>query len=102
MTKILKGTEDYKKAQVIARKLEMQASAKRWENSLNSERWERMVEKMSRFCLAVMKAAEGTFAAEVAKTVEDNINPHGNFLGRCSSKQAWIIACAAVEHGVEW
>ena len=40
------------------------------------------------------------FAGEVAKTVAKTIG--GPSVARCSSKQAWIIACAIVENNMHF
>lgn len=44
-------------------------------------------------------ALEGTFASQVAQTV--NSKTPDNRIAWVSDKQAWILACAAVDNGIE-
>ena len=41
------------------------------------------------------------FAAKVAETINKTINPYAAKVANVSSKQAWILACAAVENNIE-
>ena len=41
------------------------------------------------------------FAAKVAKTVENSIEPFACTAARMSDKQCWILAVAAVENEIE-
>lgn len=90
-----KGSADYRKAQIIANNLQSLASNNRWSNN---SYFEIAMAQFSKIVYSVIDI-EG-FAGEVAKTVENSMG--GNYVARCSSKQAWIIACAAVENGKEF
>lgn len=92
---ITKGTAEYQKAQELANKLEMQTRCPRSASNYTLV-WEKFNGKM----LEVAKL-EG-FAGEVAKTVEASMVPQAFNLAKMSSKQAWIIACAMVENGIEY
>lgn len=41
------------------------------------------------------------FAAQIAKTIDASIDIYGYKVANVSSKQAWILACAAVENNIE-
>ena len=93
---ITKGTEEYKKAQQVANQLQAVAAIEKWNSN-------------SRYNLyyndfyAMIQEAENTntFAAQVAKTINDSSMSNTYNIARVSSKQAWILACAIVENNIE-
>lgn len=92
---ITKGTEEYKKAQQMAEQIEIAAKQTRYNNFM----FEVYSESMARFLMKIMDL--DCFAAQVAKTIYDK--PHCGFQVACvSSKQSWILACAAVENGIDF
>lgn len=94
---ITKGTNEYKAAQQMANNLADYANTNR---QGGASIWDLSYEKVARFLLAVKDL--GTFASEIAKTVESSMNCYGYQVARMSSKQAWILACAAVENKIEF
>lgn len=94
---ITKGTEAYASAQKIANKIQDYASKERWNNH---SFFGIALEDLARFLSKIMEL--DCFAAQIAKTVDSTIDNHGYQVARCSSKQAWILACAAVENGIEF
>lgn len=97
MTTIAKGTEAYQNAQVIANKIQEYAGKERWNNN---SFFSIALEDLAQFLGKIM--ALDCFAAQIAKTVDSTINPYGYQVARCSSKQAWILACAAVENDINF
>lgn len=97
MAQIIKGTEEYKKAQQIANKIQRNADMERWNNH---SYFPIALEDLARFLLQIMKL--DCFAAQVAKTVDNTIDGHGFKVAHVSSKQCWILACAAVENNIEF
>lgn len=97
MATIVKGTEAYKSAQEIANKIQAYAEKERWNNN---SFFIIALEDLASFLRKIM--ALDCFAAQIAKTVDSTINPYGYQVARCSSKQAWILACAAVENGINF
>lgn len=97
MAAIIRGSEDYKKAQTIANMIQDYAGKQRWnDNSFFGI----ALDTLAGFLGKIM--ALDCFAAQIAKTVDSTINPYGYQVARCSSKQAWILACAAVENGINF
>lgn len=95
---LTKGSKEYKVAQGIANKLEDYASVERIKQSgwfmdafYNVEDFLNDIKKLN------------VFASEIAKTVANSMDRWGNTfkVARISSKQAWILACAAVENNIE-
>lgn len=97
MTTIVKGSEAYKNAQAIANKVQRYADMERWNNH---SFFGTALEDLARFLRDIMNL--DCFAAQIAKTVDNTIDPYGFKVARCSSKQAWILACAAVENGINF
>ena len=91
---IAKGTEDYKRAAEIANEIARIAETSRENSSMFSLNFERV----GRLLVGVQAA--GGFAAKVAETIDNTMNPYGYNVARCSSKQAWIIACSVVENNI--
>lgn len=94
---ITKGTEDYKKAQNLANEIQRTAAYERWNNNSSFNLY---FEPLGWFLEKVEKL--DVFASQVAHTVGESMNPYGFCIARMSSKQAWILACAAVENGIEF
>lgn len=92
-----KGTENYKKAQEIANKLQSYAGTQRWNQR---SFFDIAFEEVGIFLSKIEEL--GNFAAQVAETCDKSMNPYGAVVARVSSKQAWIIACAAVENGIDF
>lgn len=96
MTQIVKGTEAYIAAQKLADQIQGWAEkTRRYDNSY----FNLGIEVLGRF-LSKMEDLD-CFAAQIAKTVNASINVYGYQVARCSSKQAWILACAAIENNIE-
>ncbi len=94
---ITKGSDEYKRAGQIANELMALAATNRWnDNSVFGMNYD----KMGRAILQV--AQIDSFAGQVAQTVEKSMNPFGKQVAFCSSKQAWIIACAIVENNISF
>lgn len=64
----------------------------------NLQMYEVKTDVLSRFLRKIM--ALDVFAAKVAETVEKNCGC-GFYVAKVSGKQAWCIACAAVENNIE-
>jgi len=92
---IAKGTQEYREAAALAKRIEMNSHCPRTESN-----FEPLFERFARFVYNVTKI--GGFAGEVAKTVDSSLNPHSYTWCRISSKQAWILACAAIENKIEY
>ena len=95
---ITKGTEQYSAAQSLANKLVRIADTDRiYCNSL----WNIYDNELGIFIDKIMKLSG--FAAEIAATVSKSMaNPYRSAVARISSKQAWCLACAAIENGIEY
>jgi hypothetical protein len=94
---ITKGTNEYKKAQELANNLLNDASKSR---KGDSSYFDIAYEKVGRMLFKVKELNE--FASNIATTVEKTMTPYGSVVARMSSKQAWIIACAAIENNIEY
>jgi len=92
---IAKGTTEYKEAGRIANKIQQYAEAQRW---ANNSVFDMYFNYLGNILNAVQKA--GGFAAEVAKSVDKTMDCYGFKVAFCSSKQAWILACAIVENEI--
>lgn len=95
---ITKGTENYAKAQKIANEIVVMAAYNR--NGNGTSMMEMAFNKIGRLVAGI--AELNCFAAQIAKTVDSSMNPYGYQVARISSKQAWILACAAIENGIEF
>ena len=94
---ITKGTAEYKKASQLANEI---ADAASKERRNNNSVFEMYFEKVGRFVMGIQKV--GGFASQVAETIDKTMNPYGFKVANVSSKQAWILACAAIENGIEF
>ncbi len=85
-----KGTENYKKAQRFADILESCGLSR---NFYDNNDW---------FFDQVIRDVKSLncFAAEIAKTISAGMEKYK--YPRVSSKQAWILACACVENGLDY
>ena len=96
MTQITKGTEAYAAVQRMANEIQGWAEkTRRYDNHY----FNLGIEVLGRFLSKIQTL--DCFAAQIAKTVDASINVYGYQVARCSSKQAWILACAAVENNIE-
>lgn len=86
---------DYKQKQEMARKLEGAAFTSR----IDHNAFEAASNAIFRVLLKIEKL--DCFVAQVALTVDKTCG-HGYRAASISSKQALILACAAVENGIEW
>ena len=93
--KITKGTENYKKAQILANELVKVASYERWNNNTL---FNLFFDRLGDF-LDKIKELD-CFASQVATTIESKMNPYGFKIANISSKQAWILACASIEKDI--
>lgn len=97
MATVVKGTPEYQKAQQIANSIQGWAEkTRRYDNSY----FNLGIEVLAAFLNKIM--ALDCFAAQIAKTVEASINVYGDKVANVSSKQAWILACAAVQNNIEF
>lgn len=93
---LVRGTENYRKAQEFANSLVRVAD----QTKISRMGFDMYYEKVARF-LDKVKEIEG-FAAQVANTVDERMNPHKYYVASISDKQSWILACAAVENNIEF
>ena len=91
-----KGTNEYKKAQALANQFIDDSKVGR----INSMKFEMEYDQVGRFLMKIEEL--NTFASQVAKTVLKTQGPYRRQVAFLSSKQAWIIACAAIENGIEY
>jgi hypothetical protein len=89
---------NYKTKQNIANMISDYAST---DKSYGELRWDEHQDYIEQVVEKVINL--GGFAAEVAKTVKSTIKSlgFGYYGAKCSSKQAWILACAVVDNNVE-
>ena len=92
---ITKGTEDYKKASKLANELSDYANVNRRNNSY----FDIAFENLGRVITVVENT--NTFAANIAKTVDNTMKPGSWQVAYLSSKQAWILACCVVENNLD-
>lgn len=92
---ITKGTPEYKKAQEIANAIQDYAATDRWNNN---SFFGIAFNKLGAFVGKIQELE--VFAAQIANTVDKTMNPHGRKVANISSKQAWILAVAAVENNI--
>lgn len=94
---LIKGTSEYKKAQELANEISRVAGYQRWNDNTS---FNMFFEPFYRF---IMKVKElGVFASKIAETIDNQANPYGYQIARVSDKQAWILACAAVENNISF
>ncbi len=92
-------TNDYEMKQKVARHIESVAERSAY-NTMSS--YAEYYNDFYRF-INNIKHLEGVFAAQVAKTIEERApKNYKSRVAYVSSKQAWILACAAVENGIEF
>ncbi len=87
---------NYQTKQVIAGKIENYAAVRR---SDKMGHFTEVYEGLNRFIDSISHLP--CFAAQVAQTVSRSMSPYSHHVAAVSGKQAWIIACAAVENGIE-
>ena len=100
---ITKGTEEYRMAGELARKLYSYA------NTSTSARYERAAREamVDRFRIGISIFCDGVeslnvFASNIAKTVNASTRTAKYQAAFMSEKQAWCLACAAIEGGVDY
>jgi hypothetical protein len=91
-----KGTENYKKAQKIANDLIWSSEV----TKISSMEFEMYFEKISRFLLSIKNT--NTFGSKIAETIDNAMEPYSYQVAKISDKQAWILACTAVENNIEY
>lgn len=96
MTQIIKGTEAYAAAQKMANEITGWAEKTR---AYDHSYFNLGIDVLHQFFSKIQ--ALDCFAAQIAKTVDASIDIYGYKVARCSSKQAWILACAAIENNIE-
>jgi len=92
--KVERGNQYYKQAQELANELVWMAGVGR--NDSNA--FSRAFDSVGFFCNGIEQLSG--FAANVAKTVHDRMNPYGKQVAYISPKQAWVLAVAAVENRI--
>ena len=90
-----KGTEQYKEAQELSNRLQQIASYERWNNN-NS--YKLHFNPFYRFLNEIIKL--NVFASNVAKTIDEKCTYPSFKIANMSSKQAWILACSAIENNI--
>ena len=89
------NTNDYKEKQTVARKIEDYANTERWNNH---SYFPIAFDELGKLITIISKL--DCFAAKVAETIDKTMDPYGFKVANVSSKQAWILACAAVENNI--
>lgn len=93
---ITKGTPQYTEAQKMANQLTRMAGYDRlYQNSL----YEISFNTMGIFLEKIKKL--NVFASQIAETVYKTMMVYGRCICKMSDKQAWSLACAAVENNIE-
>jgi len=87
-----KGTEQYKEAQELSNRLQQIASYERWNNNNSYEM------HFNPFLSQIINL--NVFASNVAKTIDEKCTYPSFKIANMSSKQAWILACAAIENNI--
>lgn len=85
----------YKEAQELSNRLQQIASYERWNNN-NS--YEMHFNPFYRFLSRIINL--NVFASNVAKTIDEKCTYPSFKIANMSSKQAWILACAAIENNI--
>lgn len=100
---ITKGTQEYKMAGEMARQIEVCA------NDTGYARYDRYAAQMKReFGAMTLRTflekvvALNVFASKIAESVLATMKPEYKKVALCSSKQAWCLACAAIENNIEF
>ena len=94
-------TEQTNQAKKVAKTLEYVSNLNEWNDN---HYWNLYYNDVYRFLMDIQKL--DCFAANVAKTVYDRAESWAkqtrrSVMPKFSSKQAWCIACAAVENNIE-
>lgn len=92
---LVKGTAEYKQAQKLANEITTVASYTRGNHNTLFNIY---IKDLYVFVGKIKTL--GVFASKVAETIYEQCNPFGYQVARISDKQAWILACAAVENGI--
>lgn len=88
---ITKGTKEYKQAQNLANMIEQSAF-----ESQNT----RLGGMYAEWAINDVLKMTGIFAVEIAKTIKEKFEKYHKYY--ISSKQAWILATALIEAGIDY
>ena len=91
--------ENYEMKQKIARRISLYASTTPFGMRFQGRSAYDDAERYFYQFINKIVALEGTFASQVAQTVRSKTPD--NRIAWVSDKQAWILACAAVDNGIE-
>lgn len=94
---LVKGSKEYKVAGKLAKEIANTANVDR---KNNNSYFNIAFEKLGFFLYEVKKL--NVFASQISETVEKTMDTYGRKVAFVSDKQAWVLACAAVENGIEW
>ncbi|GIM60068.1 hypothetical protein CAPN008_01180 [Capnocytophaga canis] len=93
---LVKGSKEYQVASKLAKKIIAYSQYQRRDSY-----YKIAFEKLGRFVYELRKTSG--FASQVAETIDKQIDEYRDRqLAFISDKQAWILACAAIENGIEW
>lgn len=92
---IVKGTEQYKAASKLANEIKNLSNV---DKIYNRSYHEIAFNNLGSF-LEKIKKTEG-FASKVATTINSSMNPYNRLVAIISDKQAWILACCAIENNI--
>lgn len=92
---ITKGTEQYKAASKLANEIKNLSNV---DKIYNHSYYEIAFNDLGSF-LEKIKKIEG-FASKVATTIDSSMNPYNRLVAIISDKQAWILACCAIENNI--
>lgn len=91
-----KGSKEYKKAQELANELVRIASYDKWyDNTLYNTYYDIFYNFLNKI------ENLDVFASKVAKSVYEKNFKQTKRIAYISSKQAWVLACAAIDNGIE-
>lgn len=92
---ITKGTSEYKKAQELANELVRVANyTRKNDNTLYNMAFDPFYSFISRI------KDLNVFASKIADTIDSKCEVFGYKIANVSEKQAWILACAAIENNI--
>ena len=94
---IEKGTSDYQQATSLANELQRVAAYDKWNNSILKDI---AYEPFFNFIEEVEKV--NGFASQVAATIKSKMSAFNNQIAYVSPKQAWVLACAAIENNIKF
>jgi hypothetical protein len=94
---LTKGTKEYNEASELAKKIERYSS---FHIQFNSSMYKIAFNDLGYFISQIQKL--NVFASQIATTIDNQMMSahNGETVARISSKQAWILACAAIESNI--